>query len=199
MQITSKLTMAVHMVCAIDYFGDSQPVTSTFLAKSVGTNPVMIRNIMGDLKRAGIISSSKGKSGISLVRPLGKITLLDLWRAVDQSDADPLFRFHENPCPQCPVGGAISTRRWMGTSPMRSGRWRTSLPASHWRTWRQTFAVARMVTLRLSPEAMRMGLPASHWRTWRQTCAVVRMVTLRLSPEAMWAGKGRGAVPLACC
>ena len=45
MQITSKLTMAVHMVCAIDYFGDSQPVTSTFLAKSVGTNPVMIRNI----------------------------------------------------------------------------------------------------------------------------------------------------------
>ena len=29
--------MAVHMVCAIDYFGDSQPVTSTFLAKSVGT------------------------------------------------------------------------------------------------------------------------------------------------------------------
>lgn len=107
MQITSKLTMAAHMVCAIDYFGDSQPVTSTFLAKSVGTNPVMIRNIMGDLKRAGIISSSKGKSGISLARPLGKITLLDLWRAVDQSDADSLFRFHENPCPQCPVGGNI--------------------------------------------------------------------------------------------
>lgn len=107
MQITSKLTMAAHMVCAIDYFGETQPVTSTFLAKSVGTNPVMIRNIMGDLKRAGIISSSKGKSGISLSRPLGKITLLDLWRAVDQSDADSLFRFHENPCPECPVGGNI--------------------------------------------------------------------------------------------
>ncbi|MDD6730846.1 MAG: Rrf2 family transcriptional regulator, partial [Eggerthellaceae bacterium] len=59
------------------------------------------------LKQAGIINSSKGKTGITLARPLEQITLLDLWRAVDQSDADSLFHFHENPCPQCPVGGNI--------------------------------------------------------------------------------------------
>ena len=107
MQITSRLTMAAHMVCAIDYFGDTTPVTSTFLAGSIGTSPVMVRTIMGMLKQAGIISSSKGKSGITLARPLDQITLLDLWRAVDQGDADSLFHFHENPCPQCPVGGNI--------------------------------------------------------------------------------------------
>ncbi|MCC6099240.1 MAG: Rrf2 family transcriptional regulator [Coriobacteriaceae bacterium] len=107
MQITSRLTMAAHMVCAIDYFGDTRPVTSTFLAGSIGTSPVMVRTIMGMLKQAGIISSSRGKSGITLARPLEQITLLDLWRAVDQSDADSLFHFHENPCPQCPVGGNI--------------------------------------------------------------------------------------------
>jgi len=99
--------MAAHMVCAIDYFGDTRPVTSTFLAGSIGTSPVMVRTIMGMLKQAGIISSSRGKSGITLARPLEQITLLDLWRAVDQSDADSLFHFHENPCPQCPVGGNI--------------------------------------------------------------------------------------------
>ncbi len=95
------------MVCAIDYFGETRPVTSTFLAGSIGTSPVQVRTIMGMLKQAGIISSSKGKSGITLARPLEQITLLDLWRAVDQSDADSLFHFHENPCPQCPVGGNI--------------------------------------------------------------------------------------------
>ncbi len=99
--------MAAHMVCAIDYFGDTRPVTSTFLAGSIGTSPVMVRTIMGMLKQAGIISSSKGKTGITLARPLDQITLLDLWRAVDQSDADSLFHFHESPCPQCPVGGNI--------------------------------------------------------------------------------------------
>jgi DNA-binding IscR family transcriptional regulator len=107
MQITSRLTMAAHMVCAIDYFGESQPVTSTFLAGSLGTSPVMVRTIMGMLKKAGITDSSKGKSGITLARPLDQITLLDLWRAVDQSNAESLFHFHENPCPQCPVGGNI--------------------------------------------------------------------------------------------
>ena len=75
--------MAAHMVCAIDYFASSRPVTSTFLAGSIGTSPVMVRTIMGMLKQAGIIKSSKGKTGITLARPLEKITLLDLWRAVE--------------------------------------------------------------------------------------------------------------------
>ena len=107
MQITSKLTMAAHMVCAIDYFGGTRPVTTTFLPGRIGTRPVMVRTIRGMLKQSGIINSSKGKSGITLARPLEQITLLDLWRAVDQSDADSLFHFHESPCPQCPVGGNI--------------------------------------------------------------------------------------------
>ncbi|MEE8678233.1 MAG: Rrf2 family transcriptional regulator [Olsenella sp.] len=107
MQITSRLTMAAHMVCAIDYFKDTQPVTSSFLAKSIGTSPVMVRTIMGMLKEAGIISSSKGRRGIDLARPLKDITLLDLWRAVDETEADSLFHFHESPSPLCPVGRNI--------------------------------------------------------------------------------------------
>ena len=107
MQITSRLTMAAHMVSAIDYFKDMQPVTSSFLAKSIGTSPVMVRTIMGMLKEAGIISSSKGKRGIDLARPLKDITLLDLWRAVDTTEADSLFHFHESPSPLCPVGRNI--------------------------------------------------------------------------------------------
>ena len=47
MQITSRFTIAVHIITAIDYFKDSEKVTSNFLAGSVGSNPVIVRNSQG--------------------------------------------------------------------------------------------------------------------------------------------------------
>ena len=46
MQITSKFTIAVHIITAIEYFGESETVTSNFLAGSVGANPVIVRGVM---------------------------------------------------------------------------------------------------------------------------------------------------------
>ena len=107
MQITSRFTIAIHIITAIDYFKDSYIVTSSFLAGSVGANPVIVRNVMGTLKEAGIISISQGKSGISLVKSLDKITFYDVYKAVDCLNEDGLFRFHENPNIKCPVGKNI--------------------------------------------------------------------------------------------
>ena len=108
MQITSRFTIAVHIIAAIDYFKDSETVTSAFLAGSVGVNPVVVRNVMGELKEAGIISISRGKSGMTLSKGLNEITLYDVYRAVDCVDGDEgLFRFHENPNSECPVGRNI--------------------------------------------------------------------------------------------
>ena len=66
MQITSKFTIAVHIITCIEFFKNDYKITSSFLAGSIGANPVIVRNIMGDLKNAGIISISQGKSGIEL-------------------------------------------------------------------------------------------------------------------------------------
>ncbi len=107
MQITSKFTIAVHVITAIEYFKDSATVTSGFLAGSVGANPVVVRNVMGDLKNAGIISVSQGKSGISLAKPLEQITFYDVYKAVDCIADEGLFHFHENPNMDCPVGRNI--------------------------------------------------------------------------------------------
>lgn len=107
MQITSKFTIAVHIITAIDYFKNSQKVTSSFLAGSVGANPVIIRTVMGKLKDAGIISSSQGKSGITLAKPLSQISFYDVYKAVDCVDAQGLFHFHENPNTNCPIGKNI--------------------------------------------------------------------------------------------
>lgn len=107
MQITSRFTIAVHIITAIDYFKDTEKVTSKFLAGSVGANPVIIRNVMGELKEAGIIDISQGKSGIRLVKNLDKITFYDIYKAVDGVNEEGLFHFHENPNASCPVGRNI--------------------------------------------------------------------------------------------
>lgn len=107
MQITSKFTIAVHVITAIDYFKDHEKVTSNFLAGSVGANPVIVRNVMGNLKEAGIIDISQGKSGITLAKRLDDITFYDIYRAVDSVSDEGLFHFHENPNANCPVGRNI--------------------------------------------------------------------------------------------
>ena len=107
MQITSRFTIAVHVIAAIDYFKDSEKVTSNFLAGSVGANPVIVRNVMGSLKEAGIISISQGKSGMKLAKNLDDITLYDVYKAVECVDDEGLFHFHEKPNTKCPVGRNI--------------------------------------------------------------------------------------------
>lgn len=62
---------------------------------------------MGNLKEAGIIDISQGKSGITLVKKLDEITFYDVYKAVDCVNDEGLFHFHENPSPQCPVGKNI--------------------------------------------------------------------------------------------
>ena len=107
MQITSRFTIAVHIITAIDYFRDEMKVTSNFLAGSVGANPVIVRTVMGNLKDAGIISISQGKSGIGLAKGLDEITFYDIYKAIDPVGEEGLFHFHENPNIKCPVGRNI--------------------------------------------------------------------------------------------
>lgn len=106
MQVSSKFTIAIHLLSAVKYFGKDYKVTSQFLASSIGVNPVIVRNIMIQLQKAGIIDVKRGTGGITLEKPLSEITFLDVYKAVETSQ-DGLFRFHENPNPACPVGGNI--------------------------------------------------------------------------------------------
>lgn len=105
MQISTRFTMAVHVLVAIGHF-EGQRATSTFLAKSVNANPVVIRRIMGQLKEAELIVVEMGLGGATLARPASEITLLDVYRAVESTE-EHLFHFHENPNPDCPVGRNI--------------------------------------------------------------------------------------------
>ena len=107
MQISSKFTIGVHLLALIDYLGEDEKVTSKTLARSIGVNPVIVRNVMGNLKEAGLISVSQGKSGISLTKTPDQITFYDVYKAVESVKDEGLFHFHENPNPECPIGRNI--------------------------------------------------------------------------------------------
>lgn len=107
MQISSRFTLAIHIFACIEAFGDENKVTSDFLAASANVNPVIIRKILGQLKGAGLINVARGTGGTTLAKPLGEITFLDIYRAVECVDNGDLFHFHENPNPECLVGGNI--------------------------------------------------------------------------------------------
>ena len=107
MQISSRLTIAVHILDCIDTFKDSYKLTSDFLAGSVNVNPVIIRRILQQLKAAGIVNVVRGSGGAEIAKPLDEITLLDIYNAVECVDNGELFHFHENPNPNCPVGRNI--------------------------------------------------------------------------------------------
>ena len=108
MQITSRFTIAVHVITAIEYFKDMDRVNSEFLAGSVGVNPVIVRTVISKLREAGILKTQRGSSGAVLAKPLDQITFYDVYKAVDSVDKEEgLFHFHEQPNPNCTVGRNI--------------------------------------------------------------------------------------------
>lgn len=107
MQISSRFTLAIHILACIDTFKNDYKVTSDFLAGSTNINPVIVRKILGQLKAAGIVEVARGSGGASISKPLNEITFLDVYHAVECIGNGELFHFHENPNENCPVGRNI--------------------------------------------------------------------------------------------
>jgi Rrf2 family protein len=107
MQISSRFTVALHIFTCVETFKDDYKVTSDFLASSINTNPVIIRKILSQLKNAGLINVARGTGGITLTRELQEISFYDVYQAIEPLEGGDLFRFHEAPNPDCPVGRNI--------------------------------------------------------------------------------------------
>jgi DNA-binding IscR family transcriptional regulator len=106
MSISSRFAVGIHILSVIEMNKDGVS-SSEFIADSVNTNPAVIRKIMGMLKKAGLIEVHPGIAGAKLARDLSKITLLDVYKAVNVVQEKELFSVHENPNPACPVGRNI--------------------------------------------------------------------------------------------
>ena len=94
--------MAVHVLTVLAY-KEGDRVTSTFLAGSVNTNPVIIRRLLLALQRAKLVETCKGAgSGSRLSRAPGRINLAEIYRSVE--DCEPFGTPAKKPNAACPVG-----------------------------------------------------------------------------------------------
>lgn len=108
MQISSRFTIASHILVLLAVEGETVKQTSASIAASVGVNPVIIRNVLSQLKQAQLVEVARGVGGARLTREPQTISLLDVYRAVEPLGATgQLFSFHDQPNPACQVGRQI--------------------------------------------------------------------------------------------
>lgn len=109
MQLSMKCSVAVHCLIFIHEAGREIKVTSALLAQSTGVNPVVIRNVLSALKKAGLIKVARGTGGAALCRDPEQITLYQIYSALEPKGVTSLIGIH--PCGDrpCPVAKKIRT------------------------------------------------------------------------------------------
>ncbi|OLN32591.1 Rrf2 family transcriptional regulator [Desulfosporosinus metallidurans] len=104
-KLSSRFSIAVHILTLTAI--TEKNCTSEYIASSVNTNPVLIRRIIGFLKKAGLINVH-GTGGTYIQKDISKITLLDVYNAVEVTEDHELFNFHKGNC-KCKVGANIES------------------------------------------------------------------------------------------
>ncbi|QQD17436.1 Rrf2 family transcriptional regulator [Spongiibacter nanhainus] len=101
----TRFSVAVHVLTVL-HLHDGEPVSSSVLAGSVGTNPVVIRKLLAALTQASLVTIDRGTAGgARLLRSASAISLADVLDAV--SEVDDMLKIHTSPNPACPVGRSI--------------------------------------------------------------------------------------------
>ena len=98
---------AMTMVALAD--GSDHAVTAPEMAFSIGTNPVVVRRLVAQLRDAGLVEVARGAGGgVRLARPAEAITLADVAAATDTA-APRLARYAPgSPSPECRVAPHIA-------------------------------------------------------------------------------------------
>ena len=92
MAANSRFAMATHIMTALAVKDDK--VTSNYLASSINTNPVVVRRILSELQKAGLVNTESGRNGGAvLAKRANGITLYDVYNAVDEGE---LFAYNPN-------------------------------------------------------------------------------------------------------
>ena len=106
MKRNSRLSLALHSLGHMA--GDPARMrTSAEIAAHAGTNPVVVRRVLGRLRAAGLLIAEKGHAGgWRLARAPEAITLADVYLALDERLAPEA----EAAAPRCEVEHALERR-----------------------------------------------------------------------------------------
>lgn len=104
MKYSHKFSDAIHILAYLVIYKDGD-LSSKAISSSVEANASVIRSLMSNLKKAGLIQSRQGISGATLTRDPKDISLLDIYEAIDMDHQ--LLHIDPKTNPHCIVGGNI--------------------------------------------------------------------------------------------
>ena len=104
MKFSHKLSDAIHILAYLDSFKDGDR-SSKQIAASIEANPSVVRSLMSDLRRAGLIQSQQGAPNATLAKDPANITLLDVYHALNMNHD--LLHIDPKTNPNCLVGANI--------------------------------------------------------------------------------------------
>ena len=104
MKFSHKLSDAIHILAYLDIFKDGDR-SSKQIAASIEANPSVVRSLMSDLRRAGLIQSQQGAPNATLAKDPTNITLLDVYHALNMNHD--LLHIDPKTNPNCLVGANI--------------------------------------------------------------------------------------------
>jgi DNA-binding IscR family transcriptional regulator len=105
MAANSLLAGAVQILCVIAWRGD-KGANAELLAKSLNSNPVVVRRILKALESQGLVAIRPGRyGGVELLRSPAEITLEDVYKAVEPDGT--LFALRERGNSRCPVNNTM--------------------------------------------------------------------------------------------
>lgn len=107
MPTSSRFVVAVHILAALAV-NEGKPMRSADIARSASTNAAVIRSLLSRLAQAGLSIARMGAGGGALLaKPAAEISLLDVYRSVEDCD---LFTLHRSPpLEACVVGKHVQT------------------------------------------------------------------------------------------
>jgi Rrf2 family protein len=105
MAANSRMASAVQILCVMAYTGPGS-TNSEIIARSLMTNPVVVRRLLKDMEHAGLVEIRPGKDGgVQFKREPDAITLDEIYRAVER-DTD-VFALRPGGNPRCPVNARM--------------------------------------------------------------------------------------------
>lgn len=105
MKASTKFSDSIHILAFIEIYRGKVPLTSDNIAASVATSPVVVRRLMSQLSKAGLINTVHGAADPQLATTPEHISLYDIFLAAEGNRH--LFTIDEQTNPQCIVGGNI--------------------------------------------------------------------------------------------
>lgn len=105
MKVSTRFSDSIHILAFINIYQGRVPLTSDNIASSIETSPVVVRRLMSQLRKAGLINTVHGAADPQLAKNPAAISLYDVFLAVENGVH--LFAIDQKTNPDCIVGGNI--------------------------------------------------------------------------------------------